>query len=752
MGRAPIPGGPQRVSAHVVSKAKPYPDRGDADEQEPTNLGSQWEDEASTTVEQGDVADKVRTLGFPKHNGNTNHTHTGTGVDEPTVDDQHAPVLSAITPIRQDNTARLLISQGNDAGQEIEISPGKSYTIGRGLDNDVVLTDIAVSRKHFDLKFEDGAWIIVDRGSGNGTVVNGNVEDNPFMLAHGDMIEIGNTVFRYDQPNGAPRASKGAFDEDEEMSTVAGKPLLRQDPVDDPPPPPQRLQRPKTLPPPVPLRSAHVSTPPPNAFQATNPFQPPPPLQPASTLPMPQMANRPPLPMPLGGPMGPMGPMVGSGSPTMLGDAMGMPMAPAPMHLQNMQLNGMQQTIPGQGLQHPSYPYPQAAEIPPHSVHAQMLMIQTQGRRGDNSTAHVAPAHYDPLIGMPPPRYDNAPQVTKRTKLAIAGVALALLTGIVTAAVVKSGSSKSRPAATAKKETGKKDPKKDAPKIETAKPTAEPIVVPAKDTPKPPEPKGEIAKTADAPKIEPKVEAKAPEPKVAPKVEAKAPEPPKVEKKVIVKAEPPPKKKRTEARREPTTVAPAPKRVAVAVDSSGAIDRANGMYKNKKFNDAANVLATAAKTASEDEASDLRDKSKKYGLLGKAYAQGMAPAQKATIAFEALQQASNLDANVGGEHQTEINDKRAAIAPKAAVAFSASKEWGKARTAYQVAQRAGSSDPNLAIVKQKLEAAANELYVAANAEASSNPGPAKEKLKQIRTIVDPKSPIAIKAQALLNRL
>src|SRR5687767_3535682 len=196
MGRAPNSGGPQRVSAHVVPKAKPFPDN---EEEEKTTIESQWEDEASTTVEQGDVADKIRALQQPR----TGITNTGAGqLDEPTVDDQHAQ-LSAITPLR--DVARLVITAGNDNGQDFEVRPGKSYTIGRAIDNDVVLTDISVSRKHFDLRFEDGAWVIVDRGSGNGTVVNGNLEDNPFMLANGDVIEIGNTVFRFDQPNAAAR-------------------------------------------------------------------------------------------------------------------------------------------------------------------------------------------------------------------------------------------------------------------------------------------------------------------------------------------------------------------------------------------------------------------------------------------------------------------------------------------------------------------------------------------------------------------
>ena len=149
MGRAPNSGGPQRVSAHVVPKAKPFPE---GDEEEKTTIESQWEDEASTTVEEGDVADKIRSLVEPRRN-NTNVTHTSAGaLDEPTVDDQHAQ-LSAITPLR--DVARLQITAGNDAGTEIEIRPGKTYTIGRAIDNDVVLTDIAVSRKHFDLRFED---------------------------------------------------------------------------------------------------------------------------------------------------------------------------------------------------------------------------------------------------------------------------------------------------------------------------------------------------------------------------------------------------------------------------------------------------------------------------------------------------------------------------------------------------------------------------------------------------------------------
>ncbi len=256
MGRAPNLGAPQRVSAHVVPKAlSPF-----ADEDEKTTIESGWEEEASTTVEQGEVAEKIRTLGLRPI---TNVTGSGVAMDEPTMDDQHANAgLSLITPPMLQ--ARMIITAGNDQGQEIDIIPGKTYTVGRAIDNDIVLTDIAVSRKHFDLRFEHASWVLIDRGSGNGTVINGSIEDAPFMLANGDSIEIGNTTFRYDNPNGLPRNAFGEpgfggtgdfaasssvvtrdgsagfeVDLEEEPSTVAGKPLreLLE-------PPPQHLEAP----------------------------------------------------------------------------------------------------------------------------------------------------------------------------------------------------------------------------------------------------------------------------------------------------------------------------------------------------------------------------------------------------------------------------------------------------------------------------------------------------------------------------
>jgi pSer/pThr/pTyr-binding forkhead associated (FHA) protein len=733
MGRAGNPGGPQRVSAHVVPKAKPYPGDGDTgDEEEKTTIESQWEDEASTTVEQGDVADKVRSL---KQN-NTNLTHTG-GIEEPTVDDQHAPVLSAITPLRADQNARLAITQGNDTGQTFEIRPGKSYSVGRAIDNDIVLTDIAVSRRHFELRHEEGAWVIVDHRSGNGTVVNGNVEDNPFMLANGDTIEIGNTVFRFEQEKGPARPQR-IEEDDEELSTVAGKPL-RADIVEiEPIPTPvvaPRHPRPKTLPPPMPLRSIGASPPPPLGL----------PPMPASTMPLPQMANRPPA--------------APAGAPTMLGDQMGLnPM----LHGMNQPMPNMQPTtIPGQSAPpRPSYPYPQATEIPPHSVHAQMLLIQTQNRRGDASTAHVPPMSYDGRYAAPPmQRYTphQQPQISPRAKYIAGAAAIAVVAAIATIGIVKSGGSKPKPVASAQGSgsASKKaivDPIKQdtktvampqpvAAKTTTTTVTPTPPTPPKQEAPKQEAPKQEAPKQ-EAPKQEaPKVAVVAPPKQEAPKQEAPKQVTPKQETKVVTpKQEKKTEKKvaaRKQEKKEPTTTTTttATKTVATA-DSSAAKSKADDLYKRRKFNDAASTLQSAAKSADEDEARELRATSDYYTKLGKALNVAEAPQQDPITAYDALRRAANYDSNLGGFFKSDIEGKLGPAASKAANRYLANKDWQNARTAVIQAEKYGA---DMSTAKSKLESVARELYQQAQ-DANFQTQNAKDQLKQITQIVDSKSP------------
>jgi len=74
--------------------------------------------------------------------------------------------------------------------------PAKALRIGRVPDNDVVLSDLNVSRYHAELrKSPAGSYEIVDLGSHNGTFVNGQRVTSQ-VLTEQDLVSIGSSTFR----------------------------------------------------------------------------------------------------------------------------------------------------------------------------------------------------------------------------------------------------------------------------------------------------------------------------------------------------------------------------------------------------------------------------------------------------------------------------------------------------------------------------------------------------------------------------
>lgn len=68
--------------------------------------------------------------------------------------------------------------------------------IGRAPDNDFVIDDLVVSRRHAELRaLADGTYEIADLGSHNGTYVNGSRVDRAAVLAEGDIVGIGHSAF-----------------------------------------------------------------------------------------------------------------------------------------------------------------------------------------------------------------------------------------------------------------------------------------------------------------------------------------------------------------------------------------------------------------------------------------------------------------------------------------------------------------------------------------------------------------------------
>jgi hypothetical protein len=102
-------------------------------------------------------------------------------------------------PSFQTGRLTVLKSPALEEGTTFELNSA-ALTIGRGGQNDVPLEDDEfASARH--ARFEprrDGVWL-QDRGSTNGTFVNGTRIDRPRRLTAGDVVRVGETDLRYDR-------------------------------------------------------------------------------------------------------------------------------------------------------------------------------------------------------------------------------------------------------------------------------------------------------------------------------------------------------------------------------------------------------------------------------------------------------------------------------------------------------------------------------------------------------------------------
>jgi hypothetical protein len=85
-------------------------------------------------------------------------------------------------------------------GTEHELEDGMS--IGRDQRNDLVLESSSVSRDHAALTLRDERWYVEDRGSFNGTFLNGTrvQPGTPLPLRHADRIGIGTETLIFSWP------------------------------------------------------------------------------------------------------------------------------------------------------------------------------------------------------------------------------------------------------------------------------------------------------------------------------------------------------------------------------------------------------------------------------------------------------------------------------------------------------------------------------------------------------------------------
>lgn len=84
----------------------------------------------------------------------------------------------------------LVIVDGPHKGARFPLQEGVNI-VGRLDEDQVVLDDQSVSRKHAEVAFTNGSWTVQDLGSKNGTYVNGALLSEAVVVGHKDLIRTG---------------------------------------------------------------------------------------------------------------------------------------------------------------------------------------------------------------------------------------------------------------------------------------------------------------------------------------------------------------------------------------------------------------------------------------------------------------------------------------------------------------------------------------------------------------------------------
>ena len=91
--------------------------------------------------------------------------------------------------------SELMIETGPDTGQSFRMA-SSTVRIGRSPDNDLILRDPATSGHHARIERRGAQFYIIDLGSTNGSLVNGEpVQEKE--LKHGDKITIGQNAVKF---------------------------------------------------------------------------------------------------------------------------------------------------------------------------------------------------------------------------------------------------------------------------------------------------------------------------------------------------------------------------------------------------------------------------------------------------------------------------------------------------------------------------------------------------------------------------
>ncbi len=98
---------------------------------------------------------------------------------------------------------KLVILKGSNVGQEFPLDKA-IIRIGRGPNNDIILSDSQLSRQHAEIRRQGDQFFIADLGSTNGTFLNEQRIHQPQVWPPGAQVRIGSTVLAVREGDAVP--------------------------------------------------------------------------------------------------------------------------------------------------------------------------------------------------------------------------------------------------------------------------------------------------------------------------------------------------------------------------------------------------------------------------------------------------------------------------------------------------------------------------------------------------------------------
>ncbi|MGB8297359.1 MAG: FHA domain-containing protein [Polyangia bacterium] len=140
---------------------------------------------------------------------------------------------------RPAEVARVVVRDGPAQGRELRLeAAGRRYLVGRGTGCNLVVPDDDISREHAEFARRWDGVFVRDLDSKNGVVLRGERLAGERRLSDGDVLRLGQTTFRLDDPEDrylrqlqevearAGQAAKAGADADSSRDGRAGEPAL----------------------------------------------------------------------------------------------------------------------------------------------------------------------------------------------------------------------------------------------------------------------------------------------------------------------------------------------------------------------------------------------------------------------------------------------------------------------------------------------------------------------------------------------